>query len=47
MMNVPQMMPFHHAYPRPQVTAVQKKDNSIDKPLTFKEVLTEKLNQKR
>lgn len=47
MMNVPSMMPFHHAYPRPQVIAPPKKDTSVNKPITFKEVLTEKLSQKR
>ncbi len=46
-MNVPQMMPFHHAYPRPQVTTPPKKDNAMDKPVTFKEVLLEKLSPKR
>lgn len=47
MMNVPQMMPFHHAYPRPQVAAQPKKDPSMEKAMSFKEVLMDKLNQKR
>ncbi|GAB6992288.1 hypothetical protein [Paenibacillus pini] len=47
MMNVSGMMPFHHSFPRPQVLSQQKKDQSNEKPLSFKEVLHEKMSQKR
>ncbi|BFH60244.1 hypothetical protein PAJ34TS1_08360 [Paenibacillus azoreducens] len=44
-MNVPQIIPFHHAYPRPQVLTPQKK-NSDQQTVTFQEVLKKKMKQK-
>ncbi|MDR9852601.1 hypothetical protein RJP21_03165 [Paenibacillus sp. VCA1] len=46
-MNVPRMMPFHPSYPRPQVVAPKKKEDSLEQNATFKELLKKKMNQKQ
>ena len=46
MVTIHTMTPFHHHYPRPQAVQTSKKEQPSDKPVTFHEILTQKLNEK-
>lgn len=46
MLTIPTMAPFHHQYPRPQTVNTTKKNQTQDKPVTFHEILTQKMNEK-
>jgi hypothetical protein len=46
-MNVPKIIPFHNAYPRPQGLTPQKKNTTLTQTATFQEILKKKMNQKQ
>lgn len=46
MLTIHTMAPFHHQYQRPQAVNTPKKVQTADKPATFHEILTQKINEK-
>lgn len=46
MLTIHTMTPFHHQYHRPQPANTMKKDQVSEKPATFQEILTQKMNEK-
>ncbi|MEC0254704.1 hypothetical protein [Paenibacillus lautus] len=46
MIKIHTMASFHYQYQRPQPVAVPKREESKDKPLTFHEILNQKIEEK-
>lgn len=46
MLTINHMMPFHPQYQRPQAIITSKKEDSNDKPMSFKEILNYKMGKK-
>lgn len=46
MIKIHTMASFHYQYQRPQPVAAPKKEEPADKPVTFQEILNQKIKEK-
>lgn len=46
MIKIHTMASFHYQYQRPQPVTAPKKEDSTDKPVTFQEILNQKIQEK-